>query len=225
MYQPNRMMVVSVVGKGMASRIAKGFHRIGIVLAIPCFLAALWAGSTEWSSPSGAIKPRPLPEGALAWKATNPDDPDVRNIIARQKAAGFTAPPAFALIGYSKGSKQKDEQDGIGQKPSAWTTLELWDGRQIEISTADSGVVVDLAGAFLQLIETEGTGLGRKYEIQYPDKGMFLINVIKGEPQANLTAGLPRSPDWTFPLLIAAAGIALYAIARGIGWIIDGFVR
>ena len=125
--------------RSMTSRIARGFHRIGIVLALPVLLlAAVIAGHEEW----------------LQWSTRNPW-------------------AAFPIVGQAPVTPLGKVQVGQDQW---WANAPI-----VKPATASPGLFDDLI------------------------------------PK-------PHTANFTVPLLLLGLAVALYAVARALGWVVDGFI-
>jgi hypothetical protein len=198
------------------TRVGKGFHRVGVVLAAPFLLLAIgWFGK-ELLEPTGPIKQVPIDEGTLTQER-----PANEALIGEQASAGIIAPPGLLVIGRIVRHEQKV---GEGPAPQAWAIVELRDGRLIEVSSTETKEVTVAADMFLEAATGFGAiATGMKYAVEFPDKKQLEIRVVRAEQKPGWPAGA-RKLDWSWTILGAVAALALYLTARAVGWVIDGFL-
>src|SRR5262245_47583118 len=95
----------------MRSRVVTGFHRLGVVLALPIVGAALWLAAVEWQNPTGKPQALPHEEGLLAWRPEKADSV-VEALIREQTLADVDAPPGFLVVGKKVKTERKGEPGG-----------------------------------------------------------------------------------------------------------------
>ncbi len=134
----------------MTSRIHRGFHRIGVVLAAPAFIAALWLGGRE------------------AWNYQKP----------------FASQPTIRL-----------------------TTS---DGTIRDVQAPDVETALRNAGYGSQQLTSGEVHAVKLVPVDY-------------DPWAP-GAKPPRTPSYATALLLLALAFTLYAAARAVGWVLDGFM-
>jgi len=200
----------------LRSRITIGFHRLGIVLAVPLVVLALGLAVFEWENPSGPLTTQ-LPKGVLAYSfANNEPDTATQQVIDEQRAAGLNLPNNFMLVGLAGKT--------IGQDGVKWHQFELWDGREIGIATDDKTKLGDIARKFL---------LNEKInQHRYTDKDNIEIDTVPVKFLNWLDQALPEpSPwlvnthQWTWPLIALSLAALIYIAMWALGWVISGFSR
>lgn len=134
----------------MTSHVARGFHRIGVVLAVPALILALWLGGQE------------------AW----------------EHQTLFTPSPTIRLT--------------------------MADGTTRDIQAPDVETALHEAGYGPERLTSGEIHAVKLVPVDY-------------DPWAP-GAEPPRAPSYTMALLLLAAAIALYAAARAVGWVLDGFM-
>ena len=202
----------------MASRISRGFHRVGLVLSVPVLLIAAYVSYVEITKPTGELVVD-LPEGtqATAPNISSPADHRLTDLlIADQMALGIKAPPNYIVVGVPLGVSRQENVD--------WTRYQLRDGREIGIASTDEKAVHDIAfnflwnekyrgAAFTVNDQPEVNGVRVKYLNSFDD-----LTKVKAWPRH-------RERDWTFALLALAVALGIYVFFRALGWIIDGFSK
>ena len=198
------------------SRIATGFHRLGVILAAPFLLAAIIIAVIQWRHPTGPLA-MSLPVGTCFG-----DDLDHagKQLLDEQRKLGLSAPNGMMIVGVPLGTVRRENAD--------WTRVELFDGRKISIASIDSKRVDEIAKDFL-LTERKKGGH------QFTDKDVPIIidgvGVTYLDPfdQFPVRHSVPPSPwlhqerHWTPTLIAFLIGLVAYIVARAIGWVINGF--
>jgi hypothetical protein len=194
------------------SRVVVGFNRLGIVLGAPFLLIAAVLAFLQWQNPTGRPK---VPDGAIARTFDDPPEP-AKQLIAKQRAAGFDLPAGFMLVGISKGTARKDGVD--------WTKLQLLD-REIEIASTEAKKASEIAEKFLLREQAAGREFGEKDQIDIDGVRVAFLNASDSLPMAPwLGSPWGRERDWSWPLLSLCLGVGLYLAMRALGWVIDGFL-
>ena len=134
----------------MTSRIHRGFHRIGVVLAVPMFIAALWLGGHE------------------VW--------DHQTFFAAPSIIRFT----------------------------------MADGTTRDVQAPDVETALRKAGHGPEQLTSGEVHAVKLVPVDY-------------DPWAP-GAKPPRTPSYATALLLLALAFTLYAAARAVGWVLDGFM-
>jgi hypothetical protein len=195
------------------SRAVVGFNRLGVVLAAPFLLIAAVLAFLQWQNPTGRPK---VPDGAIARTFDDPAEP-AKQLIAKQRAAGFDLPAGFMLVGISIGTTRKDGVD--------WTKFQLADGREIGIAPTEAKKASEIAEKFLLREQAAGREFGEKDQIEIDGVRVAFLNASDSLPMAPwLGSPWGRERDWSWPLLSLCLGVGLYLAMRALGWVIDGFL-
>src|SRR5215208_6223555 len=87
----------------MGSRLTTGFHRMGLVIAIPCMLAGAALARAEWMKPSGPLKPYGFPTKVMeAYDDGTMRDENLKihkALVVDQKSAGIENERDAIVIG------------------------------------------------------------------------------------------------------------------------------
>jgi hypothetical protein len=187
----------------MTSRIKTGFHRIGIVLAVPLLIAAAVPLIMELYEPTGPFAPdlKSAPEQAVvAW-----GEPI--------KSAGSVDP---------RGSWSQF----IPADESRIIRAEVPDNRVLVIDTKDT----KLAGEAINAMHDEERRRGRLFT---PSEMPLLIGKVsiyydsESKMPSYGAAHLRRGFDpfaFTLSAVFLGVGLLAYGAARAIAWILDGFI-
>jgi hypothetical protein len=197
----------------LPSRAVVGFNRLGVVLAAPFLLIAAVLAFLQWQNPTGRPK---VPDGAIARTFDDPAEP-AKQLIAKQRAAGFDLPAGFMLVGISIGTTRKDGVD--------WTKFQLADGREIGIASTEAKKASEIVEKFLLREQVAGREFGEKDQIEIDGVRVAFLNASDSLPMAPwLGSPWGRERDWSWPLLSLCLGVGLYLATRALGWVIDGFL-
>jgi hypothetical protein len=194
--------------------IGVGFNRLGIVLAAPLLLLAAVLAFLQWQNPTGPIAAK-LPVGVLATTFGDEQGESVKQLIAKQRAAGFDLPAGFMLVGISTGTVRKDDVD--------WTKFQLPDGREIGIASTEAKQVHDIAAQFLLREQAVGRAFRDKEQIEIDGVRVAFLNWGDQDPTVT-PPWLVQQHDWTWALICLFLGVGLYLAMRALGWVIDGFL-
>jgi hypothetical protein len=198
------------------SRITTGFHRLGIVPAVPLFVLAMVTAFLEWKSPSGSLDWQP-PVGALAYGFGSDElDYASRQMLDEQRATGLNLPTNMMLVGLPG---EIASQDGV-----EWKKFQLWDGREIGIASNDQKKLDTIARIFL-LNE-------KRNQYQYTDKDDITIDSIRVKFLNFFDQFPPASPpwlvkthNWMLPLISLGLAAMIYIAMWALGWVVSGFSR
>jgi hypothetical protein len=202
----------------MRSRLSTGFHRLGLVLSLPLFIAAAFTGYQQVTEPSGPYVVE-LPEGAQAWKIplkNNSERQFIELLMKEQRSVGITAPPDFLVLGVPLGVTRQDGTD--------WTRYQLYDGREIGIASTDQKAITDTAGNFLYSEKVRAKTYTHKDNIEFDGVRVTFLNPFDQFAPVKNPWPSYRQKDWTVAWLLVAGGIVVYVLLRSIGWVIAGFV-
>jgi hypothetical protein len=196
------------------SRVVVGFNRLGIVLGAPFLLIAAVLAFLQWESPTGRTAMK-LPEGIGAWVFGDDADEPAKQIMAKQRAAGFDLPAGFMLVGIPTGMAR---QDGVD-----WTKFQLPDGRKIGIASTEAKKVKAIAMKFLLREQAAGRALREKDQIEIDGVQVAFLDWGDQDPWVT-SPWLVQQHDWTWALICLFLGVGLYLAMRALGWVIDGFL-
>jgi len=195
------------------SRVTVGFHRVGIVLAVPLLAAAAIAAVWQWQQPTGPLVMVP-PEGTLAWGFGDDADAVAQRIMTEQQRAGFNSPAGMMVVGAPLGTVRHNDAE--------WTKLQLPDGREIGIASTDSKKIGPIGRDYLLAEAKMGRVFTDKDTINFDGVGVAYLN--------DFDQFIPDTPpwqrkqrDWAIALSALCAGFGVYIVMRALGWIINGF--
>lgn len=201
-----------------STRVAIGFHRLGLVLSVPLFIAAVLAAWQQLTEPSGPYVVDP-PEGAQAWKIepkNNSERQFIELLMKEQRRAGIAAPPDFLVLGVPLGVTRQNGTD--------WTRYQLYDGREIGIGLTDQKGITDIAGNFLYSEKVRAKTYTDKDNIEFDGVRITFLNPFDQFPPVKNPWPSHSQRDWTVALLLAAGSVVVYLLMRLIAWVIDGFL-
>ena len=186
------------------SKLVVGFHRLGIALGAPFLLIAAALALYQWQYPTGDVAVK-LPIGAKAWNFGDEANAPAKQIIARQRAAGFDLPAGFMLVGIPLGATRNGQVD--------LTKYQLVDGREIEIASSDANKVDEIARTFMLTEATNGRLFTREDKIVFDGVPVTFFGFFGDLPSAT-SPWLAKQRDWTWALLALCFGVAIYVAAR-----------
>ena len=202
--------------KKRRSRVLVGFHRLGIVLAVPLLTTAIVLAVIQWRDPTGPLT-MIAPNGTMAWSSGDNLDDAGKQIMAEQRRAGFDTPDGMMVVGLPLGHVRHENAD--------WTKWQLPDGREIGIASTDSKKSDEIARGFLLAEKKEGRLFTDKtLPISVAGVQVTYLNPFDQFPPAQ-SPWLHKQRDWTPALAALCIGLAAYVLMYAIGWVIDGFVR
>jgi hypothetical protein len=218
----------------MASRIAKGFHRVGVVLAAPLLMLGLVLSVIEWRYPTGPLKPYAIPVGTRAWHPDREPDLATRSLMQDQERASVEAPSGFLIVGRPLKIGRKDD---VGANPfdsiqldgaNEWIGFELRDGRTLHIATTDENRAFNIALEFLRREKDNGRPYTLNDRPEFDGVRVAFATWYDESPKVQWPvarpANSPRAPDWMWAAIVALAGASLYVLARALGWVLDAFL-
>lgn len=152
-------------GGGLTARIHRGFHRIGVVLAMP----------------------------VLAWSA---------------------------LIAFNEHQRPTGPERGSTEFPSGpfkALTAHMEDGRTLSVKGTDQARVT----AAIEAFQADEARARRKFTADSGEytRGDVSIRVL-GSDEARKYG---RESDFGFSLMVLTFALAIYSVARAVGWIVSGF--
>jgi hypothetical protein len=235
------------------SRTVTGFHRLGVVLAVPVLLGALGVAISAWFSKDGpiiadtAIKETPLPV-TLAKPDNTPPFPPGFVLDKPASLAGLRKqyPKYSHLMDIQLADKlhstfysdlpKADFYKKVGL-PTPFTTVAVsagptrtfafyWADPTKPGQTSGDDTVRDVLGS-LFAFETQRGSVVSAGE-QPILVGEVLLKEIEDRKSDYLDwTHLKHGFDWTrvaWASAIAAFALLMYLVARALGWVIDGFV-
>jgi hypothetical protein len=215
----------------MGSRLTTGFHRIGLVVAVPCLMAAVVMAWAEWESPSGPLKPFGFPKKVFVAQQNADMPAENRKIFdllrKDQEAAGVRNEPDVIVGRVLKDSTEADPNQPEATRVSSdkWTLFLLRDGREVIINSVEFN---DVAEATIGFLVEEKKGRSFKWNDQMEFEGIRAV--FADQSKAVSMAKWPfsdrqRQPDWFLAITAALIGIGFYGAMRSIAWVINGFVE
>jgi hypothetical protein len=196
------------------SRVTVGFHRVGIVLAVPLLAAAAIAAVWQWQHPSGPLE-MVLPVGSLGYGFGDDADAAAQRVMTDQRRVGFNVPDGMMVVGMPLGT--------VRHNGTEWTRFQLPDGREIGIASTDSKKIGDIGRDFLLAEAKMGRVFSDKDAINFEGVTVAFLDPWNQDPTVT-PPWQHQQRDWTIALLSLCAGLAVYIIMRALGWIINGFV-
>ena len=187
------------------SRVVTGFHRVGLVLAVPVFLAAMGVAVTAWFSEDGAYIPDPTstpPEVVLLQGRIDPIAGIGKDTEGTYRISVGDRPVRTFVIRPDRPPSKPLEKDAL------------------------IGLVLESIFAFERA--RGAVLLANEQPIKVGD-----IALVQEDETARTSSGsrwthLRRGLDWGrtyWAAGVAAFALLLYLIARAVGWVLDGFMR
>jgi len=208
----------------MGSRITTGFHRLGIVLAVPLLLAALTVAYWEWKDPSGDVQREMLP-GTLGVEVKE-IDPYSRILLTEQRSAGMRVPRGYVVVGiigtkrFEKDGRQVEKRLGADGR----TLFTLRDGRVIAIKATNQKELLDCAFDFLWREKKEGHPFSPENAYSGQTCNVSFDNPFdQFAPATWPVVKVYQSIDYFLPLILAGCAAGVYILCLALAWVFSGF--
>lgn len=206
-----------------AKAIQRGFHRLGLLLAVPVLLLAGVIAVQQLREPTGPYQPD-MPEGTVAFTPDRLDNLD-RMLITDQLLNNVVAPDGFIVLGVPVERENEflrfiDE----GVETPNYRVFQLRDGREIVLGTDDESKLDDAAYEILRYEAHTGQTFpfnGLDTAADLPVRIAFAGTADPISPWP--VASTKRGPDLTFVGVLALIAAIAYGFFAGVGWVVRGF--
>jgi hypothetical protein len=198
---------------------------LGVVLAAPLTLMAVFLLAAQLYHPTGPRKEQKLPPGTVV--ATPPTWPDLRAIrlISEQDDAGVKEEPNTVVVGRVLRKEPRPEDPRLDDADPEWFIFQLRDGREIAVATANESAAIGAAVEFLFEEKQRGKRFTVSDNMQFEGVKVTFPKPWNADPMVVWPNAAPRTIDWIWAALAFGAAVTLYLITYAIGWVIDGFAK